>query len=143
MDEGSLGTLDALWAGVPTIVTPQGFHLDAQDGITHPVVTADDLEKVFREIDEPRRKRRASVENWTWTAYAEHHRNIWLALVNGSPLPRNILPDRTIDTTAAHELREATLYRNALSPRRMLSALSHTPLLATLRRALPTGKAQA
>ncbi len=28
LDEGSLGTLDALAAGVPTIVTEQGFHLD-------------------------------------------------------------------------------------------------------------------
>ena len=140
LDEGSLGTLDALSAGVPTIVTPQGFHLDARDGITHPIVTADDLERVFREIDQPRRQRQASVAGWTWAAYAERHREIWHALVAGSPPPPPTSPDWTIDASAAREIREATLYANALSPRRILSALSHTSLLAGLRRVLPKGK---
>jgi hypothetical protein len=36
-DEGSLGTLDALAAGVKTIITPQGFHVDLPYGITHAV----------------------------------------------------------------------------------------------------------
>ena len=35
LDEGSLGTLDALAAGVKTIVTNQGFHLDLTNGVTH------------------------------------------------------------------------------------------------------------
>lgn len=35
-NDASLGFLDALAAGVPTIVTPQDFHLDINGGITYP-----------------------------------------------------------------------------------------------------------
>lgn len=38
LDEGSMGFLDALAAGVPTIVTPQGFHLDIPHGDRKSVV---------------------------------------------------------------------------------------------------------
>jgi hypothetical protein len=36
VDEGSIGFVDACAAGIPTIVTPQGFHLDAPNAITFP-----------------------------------------------------------------------------------------------------------
>ncbi len=41
-DEGSMGFVDAIASGVETIVTPQGYHLDVEDGITHPIDTLDE-----------------------------------------------------------------------------------------------------
>ena len=52
MDEGSMGFLDALAAGVQTIVTPQGFHLDAKGGITYSGETVSDFVEIFNEIGE-------------------------------------------------------------------------------------------
>jgi len=49
-DEGQMGFIDALYAGVPTIVTPQGYHLDAPNGIVHPFESYQDLLAVFIEI---------------------------------------------------------------------------------------------
>lgn len=132
MDEGSLGTLDALAAGVQTIITPQGFHLDAAHGITHPVVTADDLERTFRAIDEPRRLRQAAVAQWTWRAYADHHREIWNAIIEGEALPAQ--PIVCTRSEKAQRYRRTSVYANALSPKRMLSALSHIDALSGLRR---------
>lgn len=77
LDEGSMGFLDALAAGVPTIVTPQGFHLDIPGGITHPVVTIDDLRRVFASIADAKRARVTSVASWTWASHAKRHVAIW------------------------------------------------------------------
>ncbi len=60
-DEGSMGFVDAIAAGVETIVTPQGYHLDVEDGITHPIDTLDDLALTLRRIVEDRRRRVARV----------------------------------------------------------------------------------
>ena len=38
-DEGAMGYLDALAAGVKTICTPQGYHLDTRCGLTYPCNT--------------------------------------------------------------------------------------------------------
>lgn len=76
-DEGSMGFLDALAAGVPTIVTPQGFHLDIPDGITHPFETLDDLISILTEIDHNHRKRSDLVTTWTWENYARKHLEAW------------------------------------------------------------------
>jgi hypothetical protein len=136
MDEGSLGTLDALAAGVSTIITPQGFHLDLPGGITHPVVTADDLERVFTAIAAPARARAASVAGLTWATYARRHLALWTAIVEGSVLPR--LPDAVEGAAAGHaatqQLRQRSVVANALSPRRLLSAVSHWPGLRGARR---------
>lgn len=83
LDEGSMGTLDALAAGVKTIITPQGFHLDLPNGITHPVWTYEDLRAVFIDIGHDRSLRIAAVSNLTWTKYAQDHLNIWNALRTG------------------------------------------------------------
>src|SRR5262245_66043381 len=50
LDEGSMGFLDALAAGVATIVTPQGFHRDAPGGITHSFTDLAELRKIFHDI---------------------------------------------------------------------------------------------
>ena len=82
-DEGSMGFLDAVSAGVNTIVTPQGFHLDFPEGLTHPVWTAADLERVLRRIQEERASRVSQVRALTWRRYAEAHVALWTELVEG------------------------------------------------------------
>lgn len=76
-DEGQMGFIDALYAGVPTIVTPQGYHLDAPNGIVHPFESYEDLLSVFVEINNQRRKLTDSVKTWNWLDYAKKHISIW------------------------------------------------------------------
>jgi hypothetical protein len=76
-DEGSMGFIDALQAGVPTIVTPQGFHLDAPQGITHPFNEIHELVKIFHQIAEEKNRLSRAVEGWTWERYAQNHVTIW------------------------------------------------------------------
>lgn len=140
MDEGSLGTLDALAAGVSTIVTPQGFHLDLPRGITHPVVSVDDLARVFTEIAAPMRARVAAVEGLTWAAYAKRHHDLWESIIAGRelpPLPAAATAGEVYERRAAAEaFRLRTMNTNAMNPRRLLSAISHWPALRPLRRAI-------
>jgi hypothetical protein len=77
LDEGSMGFLDALAAGVQTIVTAQGFHLDAPGGITHPFLDAAGLRRVVAEIAAERRSRLSSIATWTWQEYARRHLALW------------------------------------------------------------------
>jgi hypothetical protein len=90
-DEGSMGFLDALSAGVKTIVTPQGFHLDATGGIVHAFNEVDELAGIFRSIGDERKRLTRSVASWTWSAYASNHLLIWqhiLASQQGTSLPQ-------------------------------------------------------
>lgn len=82
-DEGSMGTLDALSAGVKTILTPQGFHLDVEGGITHVVRTATDLSAVLHGIEDERLRRVDSVRALTWNEYARKHAAVWRAIAEG------------------------------------------------------------
>jgi hypothetical protein len=76
-DEGSMGFIDALAAGIPTIVTPQGYHLDITDGITYSFNEIDELVNVFKEIAGLKKRRVQSVSTWTWADYARKHLLIW------------------------------------------------------------------
>jgi hypothetical protein len=76
-DEGSMGFVDALCAGVATIVTPQGFHLDASDGIAYSFNDLEELVNVFNEISEHKNRLPQAVEAWTWPEYARKHLAIW------------------------------------------------------------------
>ena len=80
-DEGSMGTLDALAAGVPTIITPQGFHLDIKSGITLPFSTEAQLRDVFTKLAHERQSRIDSVSNLTWNEYARQHAIVWRAIL--------------------------------------------------------------
>jgi len=82
-DEGSMGYLDALAAGVKTIVTPQGYHLDASGGITYPVNSTGDIVAAFEKIAEEKRSIVRSVSSWTWSDYAKKHVAIWEYLMKG------------------------------------------------------------
>lgn len=76
-DEGNMGFLDALAAGVKTVVTPQGYHLDAQGGLTYPCNNIHDYVKVFEDVAEEKRKLVRSVEDWTWENFAIKHLEVW------------------------------------------------------------------
>ncbi|MBN3040291.1 MAG: hypothetical protein JW867_04120 [Candidatus Omnitrophica bacterium] len=82
-DEGSMGFIDALSAGVETIVTPQGYHLDVKGGISYPIQNISDMVDIFKSIADKRRERINSVSQWTWPNYAQKHIDIWTYLLNG------------------------------------------------------------
>jgi hypothetical protein len=83
LDEGSMGILDALSAGIPTIVTPQGFHLDINDGITYSFIEASELSDILKRFVIDRQKRIDSVSTLTWNEYARQHAIVWRAIVRG------------------------------------------------------------
>jgi hypothetical protein len=82
-DEGSMGFLDALAAGIPTIVTRQGFHLDISGGITHAFSNASELGEIFQKLSRERQHRINSVAHLTWNEYARKHALVWRALISG------------------------------------------------------------
>lgn len=88
-DEGSMAFLDAVACGVKTIATPQGFHLDAENAITHPFTTVDELQAVLTSILEERQNRIAGVTNWTWDKYAKEHAALWGRVLRGEALNVN------------------------------------------------------
>ena len=93
MDEGSMGYMDALAAGVPTIVTTQGYHLDAPGGITHGWSQPDELLRIFEGISRDKRLRQQAVANWTWPEYAKRHLALWtylLANKSGEAIPASL-----------------------------------------------------
>ena len=76
-DEGSMGYLDALRAGIGTIVTPQGYHLDVKDGITYACRTIPDFIDILLKLQNDRKKIVRSVEDWTWKNFADKHIEVW------------------------------------------------------------------
>jgi hypothetical protein len=101
LDEGSLGTLDALAAGVPTITTPQGFHLDVPNCVTYPFVDYRELRNTFEEIVKDRHRRTASVAGLNWLEYARKHLQLWQALLNGSTADIRAVFGREVFTHAS------------------------------------------
>jgi hypothetical protein len=119
-DEGSMGTLDALAAGVKTIVTPQGFHLDLPGGITHSFRDAGELTEVFRAIAADRQQCIDSVKDLTWREYARKHTLVWRALLEGHPLaeltPAGDDPIAPAAVSAARRRTRARLSKSELWP---------------------------
>ncbi len=85
-DEGAMGYLDALAAGIKTIATPQGYHLDTECGLTFACSTIDDFIRVLSQIQEEKRKITESVKNWTWENYARKHLEVWQYLTKTKSL---------------------------------------------------------
>ena len=85
-DEGAMGYLDAMAAGVKTIATPQGFHLDTKYKVTFPCSTIDDFIKVLLQIQNDKKEITDSVKDWTWDNYARKHLEIWHYLTRTKPL---------------------------------------------------------
>jgi hypothetical protein len=84
LDEGQMGFVDALAAGVKTIVTPQGYHLDAANGITYPFIELKDFLKCFEKISQERGILVNAVEKWNWESYTQKHIEIWGYLLSKS-----------------------------------------------------------
>lgn len=76
-DEGQMGFVDAAAAGIPSIVTPQGYHLDAPEALTYPFNTYDDLKDILLVMQNHKRKIIDSVSDWTWKDYTIKHVEIW------------------------------------------------------------------
>ncbi len=87
LDEGSMGTIDALAAGVKTIVTLQGFHLDLPNGITHGFWDYPEMLKIFQGIAAERQARVEVGAMLTWDRYARRHLAIWSSLIAYDTLP--------------------------------------------------------
>jgi hypothetical protein len=119
-DEGSMGTLDALAAGVKTIVTRQGFHLDLPGGITHSFRDAEELTEVFRSIAADRQQRIDSVRDLTWSEYARKHAMVWRALLEGRSLaevtPAGTGPIAPAAVVEAHRRWRSRLFKSEFWP---------------------------
>lgn len=85
-DEGAMGYLDAMAAGVNTIVTPQGYHLDTTPMPTYLCKTIDDFANTLLSIQNEKVKIVASVKDWTWENYAKKHLEIWRYLTRTASL---------------------------------------------------------
>lgn len=85
-DEGAMGYLDAMAAGVKTIVTPQGYHLDTNVQPTFFCSTIDEFVSVLLSIEKEKRAIVESVSEWTWENYAKKHLEIWQYLTKSKPL---------------------------------------------------------
>lgn len=76
-DEGSMGYLDAVAAGIGTIVTPQGYHLDTECPITYPVETVNDIVDALHDIQNKKLASYRLIASWTWENYVKKHLEIW------------------------------------------------------------------
>ncbi|ANE50015.1 hypothetical protein [Flavisolibacter tropicus] len=86
MDEGQMGFIDALAAGVKTIVTAQGYHLDALGGVVHPFTSYEEMKNIFLSLQEEKEKLVMSVNTWNWADYAKKHVEIWNYLLSRKPV---------------------------------------------------------
>lgn len=83
LEGGSMGLFDALAAGIQTIVTREGFHLDIEGGITHGFWDGQEMIDIFRQIARDRQRRIDSVKDLTWNEYARRHALVWRAMLAG------------------------------------------------------------
>jgi hypothetical protein len=82
LDEGSMGFLDALAAGVKTIVTPVGYQADLSARITYKIRNFSDLKNTFATIVRERQGSIEEVAAWTWERYARKHLEAWEYLLH-------------------------------------------------------------
>lgn len=85
-DEGSMGYLDAMAAGVGTIITPQGYHLDTGIDITYPVCTVEDIRNALLNIQAKREKYFNFAKTWTWENYVKKHIELWKYILKNEEL---------------------------------------------------------
>ncbi len=94
MDEGQMGYADALAAGVKTIVTTQGYHLDAIEGLTCGFRDLKELLAIFVNISAERKKITDSISSWNWEDYTIKHVDIWEKLLADKNQKSFIKPER-------------------------------------------------
>ena len=79
-DEGNMGYLDALAAGITSLVTPQGYHLDMGYGTIF-CKTINDFSNTLNKFASERQRIHDSVMEYTWEMYAFKHLQIWLYML--------------------------------------------------------------
>lgn len=89
LDEGQMGFVDAQSAGVKTIVTAQGYHLDSDSPITHAFMTYEELEKIFVDLQNEKMSIVEAMHDWTWENYAIKHLHIFEYLSSGKIIDNN------------------------------------------------------
>ncbi len=89
MDEGQMGVLDAHAAGIKTIVTKQGYHLDLNNSVTHFFTTYQELLNIFLEIQKKKEILIHSVSDLTWRDYAIKHIECWKYVLTGEKIESN------------------------------------------------------
>jgi hypothetical protein len=142
MDEGSLGTLDAVSAGIETMISAQGFHLELPGGIDHPFVEYDTLRALFARLSSKVEAARGRLASWTWEAYAREHAALWELLIrhHPDPVPRSemerLVRPGSSAPSAEHVRPHSRLafYVRALSPVRLRGAVARWRWLRPLRR---------
>lgn len=103
MDEGQMGFIDAAHAGIKTIVTRQGYHLDALGGLTYDYETSNELKGIFEKINKDKLALINSVKSWNWNDYTKKHLEIWKYLYNKkNDLNISFIPNYAIDGLKSH-----------------------------------------
>lgn len=87
-DEGSMGYLDAVAAGIGTIVTPQGYHLDTKAPITYPVNTVEEVVDALQQIGAKNEQSIQFANDWTWHTYTLKHLEIWKYMLQAEPMEK-------------------------------------------------------
>lgn len=129
MDEGSLGTLDAMAGGVGTIVTDQGFHKDLAEALTYRFVEYQEMLEIFERIRSVRERRIDTAREYTWEEYARRHVLIWNLLVAGKHGEISARLSNLTGEFAQSRVASLEFKLRSLHPKRILSALAHVPLL--------------
>ena len=130
-DEGSMSFLDAVAAGVDTIVTNQGYHLDIPGAITHGFNTYDELKAILKELGDQKKKKIDSIASWSWENYALDHIAIWNKLLMEKGKADKVVPVSSPRYSSQSENHASlgftgklkyiiTLLRNSLSVRKKL-----------------------
>ena len=83
LDEGQMGFVDAQSAGVKTIVTKQGYHLDSASPVTHAFTTYEELEKILLSIQQEKMDIVNAMADWNWENYVLKHLQIFEYLHSG------------------------------------------------------------
>lgn len=80
-DEAGCGYMDAMSAGIGTIVTPVGYHLDTSVAPTYLCKTVDDFRNTLLKLKSERETLRKSVATWSWENYTKKHVEVWKYLL--------------------------------------------------------------
>lgn len=78
-------------AGVKTIVTPQGYHLDTLKKPTYMCSTVREFIDVLNSIQKEKMEIVDSVKEWTWENYAKKHLVIWQYLSGAKSIKESYL----------------------------------------------------
>lgn len=81
MDEGSMGFLDAAAAGVPSIVTAQGFHLEVSGSPAYSFTSETDFYNILTLLLNEKLHIKQGVAHWTWDSYTKSHLILWKYLL--------------------------------------------------------------